>query len=663
MSLETVPGEASTYANQVTFGINTSKRIVVVTPKYGGSFTQNNILRFEIPNQDYVDPRELFMTFRSKIFAGPLNSWRTTTTDGTATPLASTSGIPYLSEDRLYSTNVNCMKHVKFLPGIQCIFNRVRILAGSTTIEDIQDYADLYRFMLESTTTEEWRDTDGLEQEAFYDPEKPEQVIKVANHHSEYNTVRTFAANTYDSIEHVYTVRPMLGLLAINKLIPVKYMGNLVLEFYLAQNEECLWSTSSATITQGAYAAGAAESVGASAVTVGSFGCTLNEAFPPDVHVSSSDDNHLACVTTSATQAAGGVVTDFPNAYYQISNVELHVPFVTVMESYDKALANKIESDGLDLHFSTFHELVRTINSIGRQTLTFTERSLSVKGGFLLMRNSDDLFDIRSDVCFFGNNIEWYQWKIGNEFHPPQRVECDKGGATPRAYLKMSLGTFGEFGEANNIKVRDYLPFHVAPAAHTQDRSELMRCTSQPSKFAIGLNLEKSPGQLSGFDSAAAGVDIELWMNFRTAVERFPAIASATNPYSGEFVGKQWQSSKYKVYWCGTPYGATPTAFENNPYEYYGSHDNRFVTVNDGATTIAAGIVKTQPGPPGLMLAKDQTYTSAHVGATMLKATWNQVKPVVAQNSEVGKYAKCQFYCHIDALVKIQRIGQIKVSM
>jgi hypothetical protein len=77
-------------------------------------------------------------------------------------------------------------------------------------------------------------------------------------------------------------------------------------------------------------------------------------------------------------------VTDFPNAYYEISNVELHVPFVTVMESYDKALANKIESDGLDLHFSTFHELVRTINSIGRQTLTFTERSLSVKGGFPL---------------------------------------------------------------------------------------------------------------------------------------------------------------------------------------------------------------------------------------------------------------------------------------
>jgi hypothetical protein len=77
----------------------------------------------------------------------------------------------------------------------------------------------------------------------------------------------------------------MLGLLAINKLIPVKYMGNLVLEFYLAQNEECLWSTSSATITRGAYAAGGAASVGASAVTVGSFGCTLNEAFPPDVHV------------------------------------------------------------------------------------------------------------------------------------------------------------------------------------------------------------------------------------------------------------------------------------------------------------------------------------------------------------------------------------------
>lgn len=660
MSLETVPGEASTYANQTTFGINTSKRIVVVTPKYGGSFRENDILRMEIPNQDYVDPRELFMTFRSKIYAGPLNSWRTETTDGTATPLASTSGIPYLSEDRLYSSHTNCMKHVKFLPGIQCIFNRVRILAGSTTIEDIQDYSDLYRFMLEATTTEEWRDTDGLEQEAFYDPEKPDQVVKIANHHTEFIATKTYAANTYKSKEHVYTVRPMLGLLAINKLIPVKYMGNLVIEFYLSANEECLWSTSSAQHMKTAYTAGLTTTVDAIVDFPPQFALTKNPAYPVDVHAAQTVTNALAIVDNTKTQAEGGVVTDFPNAYYEISNVELHVPFVTVMESYDKALANKIESDGLDLHFSTFHELVRIVSTVGRQTLTFTERSLSVKGGFLLMRNSDDYRDIRSDVCFYGNNIDWYQWKIGNEFHPPQRVECSMGGATPRAYLKMSLGTFGEFGEANNIKVRDYLPYHVAPTGHTQDPAELLRCTSQPSKFAIGLNLEKSPGQLSGFDSAAAGVDIELWMNLRTAVSRFPAVVTDANPHSGEFVGKEWQSSKYKVYLCGTPYGATPTSFATNPVEYYGDHGHRFHTTN-----IATAVkVSTQPGPPGVMLAKDQTYqVGARTTKTALVTTYISAKPTITQLSEVGKHTKCQFYAHVDALLKIQRIGQIKISV
>ena len=660
-NLDTVPGESATYANQTTFGIATSRRIVVVTPKYGGQFKAGEIIRMEIPNQDYIDPTALFMTFRSELFAGSGNSWITSAASaGAATPLVSTSGLPYLHENRMYSSDVNCMKHVRFLPGIQCLFSRIRILAGSTTIEDIQDYSDLYRFMLEATTSSEWRNTDGLEQEAFYDPENPEHIIKVANHHSAYVGLKDDAATTYPSKQHVYTVRPMLGLLSIGKLIPVKYMGNLVIEFYLAENEECLWSTSSVSCSTKVDITPILAEVLVGKVRMPTFGCTLTASTVVDVSAPMTALNQLAYANTvSGEQKDGRVVTDFPNAYYQLSQVELHVPFVTVMESYDKALMDKIEGSGLDLHFSTFHEHTRQLNSVGRQTLTFTERSLSVKGGFMVMRNSDDIRDIRSDVCFYGNNIDWYQWKIGNEFHPPQRIECSQGGARPLAYLKMALGTFSEFGESNNIKVADYLPYVLAPTGHSQDHGELRRGCSQPSKFAIGLNLEKSPGQLSGFDSAAAGVDIELWLELATQSSRFTTISTAANPHSGEFSGKLWQPSKYKVYPTSTPYheSATNTAFKNGVVEYFGAQGNRrFHNL--------AGVMSLQPGEPGMMLSKDLSYHPERTLATdLLVASMVPKITVIADLGSTGKYTRVQFYAHVDALLKIQRVGQIKVSI
>ncbi len=453
-NVETVPGPQVTYANQVTFGVATSRRITVITPKYGGEFRAGQILRMEIPSQDYIDPEQLFMTFRSNLQVGALNSWVTgrAGANGTPTPLKADSGVPSLTEQRLYSSDVNCMKTVRFLPGIQCIFNRIKLLAGSTVIEDIQDYADLYRFMLEATTSPDWRATDGGEQEGFYDPSDIPSTLIASNHHSIIKTKNNYNLDTYEGQPHVYTIRPMLGLLSINKLIPVKYMGNLTIEFYMAENQECLWSSSTAAVTPSAWVDPSVAIPGPSVTNVG--GPTVQCA--PKAHTSamlaekSTATNQLAAANNQISQELGGVTTDFPNASYFISDVELHVPFVTVMEDYDKSLMTKIEATGLDLHFTTFHEHTRQITSTGRQTLTFTERSLSVKGGFLFWRNSDDIRDIRSDLALYGNNIEWYQWKIGNEFIPPQRVECAKGGARPLAYLKMALGTFSEFGESNN---------------------------------------------------------------------------------------------------------------------------------------------------------------------------------------------------------------------
>jgi len=670
--IETVPGSQLTYIDQATFGAITSRKEVIITPKYGGTFRAGNILRIEIPAQDYIDPDTIYMSFKSELFAGLGNNFQTSTI---GTVLTEASGIPYLGVERLHSSNVNCMKTLRFQPGIQCIFNRIKVLAGSTTIEDIQDYDDLYRFMLEATTSPQWRKTDGGEQEGFYDPEDIAQTITASNHHSEHNTVIDYTKTTYNGVGHYYTVRPMLGLLAIGKLLPVKYMGNITLEFYLAENKDCLWSTSTAAVIAAkTYKVPIAETntanVGFTHLT---FAQTIQTAIMPHPGMATGNSlGTLACAiapVTNPVYAAGHVITAFPNGYYQISDVELHVQFCTVLQDFDQALMSKIENDGLDLHFSTFHEHVRQITSASKQTLTFSERSLSVKGGFVLMRNSDDLRDIRSDVSYVANNIAEYQWKIGNEYIPAQPVETATGGARALVQLKMALGTFNTMGKSNNIKEWDYLRKHPAGTNNTQDFHELQRCGSQPSKFAIGLNLEKSPGQMSGFDSAAAGVDIELQLTLATQRSKFVSSYAAGNAFSGEFDTSTWQPSKYKVYAAATPDSVFATTITNGfaVGEDYGPGGYSSVL-----RCRAAGVAPTdEPGgfcdkfyanPGGLMLPKNSVAAFLHVSAAFTLAGYLLSSGVTwGAPDNTGKYSRLQFFAHVDSLLRIRRVGQLEV--
>lgn len=679
--VDTVPGPSLTYANQVSFGAITSRREVTVTPKYGGEFKAGSILRMEFPGQDYIDFSNAYMSFKSEIRAGAGNNFRVHTAPSNPnvvtgeTILNADSGIPFLGANRQSSGNTNAMKNVKFKPGIQSIFSRIKVIVGSTTIEDIQDYADLYRFMLQSTTSPDWRNKEGAEQEGFYDPEDVQQMIRVINHHTtRQHGAPTYTAITYAAKQHVYTIRPMLGLMALGKLLPVKYMGNLTMEFYMAENADCLWSSVSARSTNLAYAAPAGQTlalrvnapVSAAHPSVG-FYPTPNDPTTAVRFMGSADTT--GDFTSRADSDLGKATIDFPNAYYIISDVNFHVPFVTVLPEFDTALVNKIETDGLDLHFSTFHTHVRQVASVGRQNLTFSERSLSVKGGFAVMRNSDDLRDIRSDTTFMANNISWYQWKIGNEYIPAQRVDCADGAARPMAQLKLALGTFGENDIATNIGENDYLPTHVIGSTETQNAAELARCASQPSCFAIGLTLEKSPGQMSGFDSAAASVDIELQMELLNHHTRFSENVYAAGFAHAGNVGnaESWQPSKYKVYTCATgEFIDTTLAAPMLVPENYGAPHAGARVFDTIVTTTAGSFKDGYFEAPGAMMSKsttcalDRTTVSGNITGVKYQLT-STTGPVFTAVSATGKYARLQFYIHVDSLLRLRRVGQIEV--
>jgi hypothetical protein len=63
------------------------------------------------------------------------------------------------------------------------------------------------------------------------------------------------------------------------------------------------------------------------------------------------------------------------------------------------------------------------------------------------------------------------------------------------------------------------------------------------------------------------------------------------------------------------------------------------------------------------MLSKDLSYLPVRTGALMVVASLIPALTVVADLGSTGKYTRVQFYAHVDALLKIQRVGQIKVSI
>lgn len=649
-----VPSENLRYGNQPTFGVITSRKEVTISPKYGGEFRAGSIIRFELPAQDYVDPEYIRFNFRTFLFAGAGNNW---VTSAGHVPLASTSGIPFLGDERLQSSNANCNKTVKFKPGVQCIFNRIKVLAGSTTIEDIQDYGDLQRFLLEATSSFEWRESDGIEKEGFYDPEDVKGSVRASNQHCAI-VAPNYTTDTYTSVGYTYTVRPFLGILrGLNKILPVKYIGNITFEFYMEENAQCLWSTSSARCTTQHYALPAVAPVIARVAGAPTTAVIPTVFGRPQIDSLTTITNSFASGVTGVTPLSGHITTDFPNAYYTVDKCEMIVPFVTVAPEYDAMVQKSIEESGVDLHFSSFHTHIKQISSAGRQNLNFTERSLSVKGGYVLMKYSEDLRDIRSDVTFVASNIEQYQWKIGNEYFPPQVVDCTLGGGRAYDQLQLALGTYKETNFSNCIRDVDYHPVQVVGNVMTQDPWELKRKATQPSKFAIGLSLEKSAGQISGFDSAAAGVDIELQLTLGTMIARFPVAYAATQAFLGNFGSGQFTTSKFFVSITSSPSDVSATNTVWAMPEYYGLRDHGGV-VNQQNTSMSefSGV------QAGIMMPKNLTALHTwNAGATY--ATGLLTIPAFSNSlgHETGKYIRLAFYAHVESILRIRRVGQIEV--
>ena len=409
--------------------------------------------------------------------------------------------------------------------GVQSLFNRVRILQGSMVIVDILDYNKLNRILkFYNLTRDHVRSSDFIN-EGIYDQDDWLQKRLARNFYA--SPVATNNTGQY------WNVRLNTGFMEIDKYFPVKYTGQITIELYLEQNTFCLCSS-----------------------VVGAFS---------DGNMPSSPISPTVPTGTTGTANIDPSVNNlsYPNPTYQITDVQAHVHFVVPIEDYDDEMLRTINEEGLTVMYSTWNQHTRQITSPGSQVVSFQERSTSVRGGVCVMENNVDIGDIRNpDYQFSANNLQRFQWKMGNLYIPSQPVECESGVGRALFELENFLGVVGNMQSGSLTEQKNFLTTYANKstanavgtqtvsttgtivlavgsnlAANTANRTyenfvEMRYGNSLPTKFVFPLNLDKSPGQLSGFNTSATNVDIEL----RFTLDTQSALANMPPPQSSAFV-------------------------------------------------------------------------------------------------------------------------------
>lgn len=447
---------------------------VKIAPKYGGPFKPLDTIRLEIPSQNWLDADMTSVSFNVKVLDGPNGIilpkyWN----ELEVAPAGGTLGKIPETPDRLENTAIGAFgnptggRYGRVKNGVQSIFNRVKLLQGSNVIEDIQEYNALWKVLAVSSAPVPWRETTGEMLEGYGDMDSYEYKRKIRSRGS---TDESYNPNvdTYTG-GHEYMCQLNLGLLQrAGKYLPLKYTGQFTIELYLESAAECL--------------------VGSVTVAGGN---NRNQGINLEV--------------------------DNPNLSYQVDNVNLHCHFIVPIEEYDRSMLEKIQNGGgIDIHYDTYSTHTRQIpySAVGsKSTHSFQERAVSVRGGFAIMRNSSNINDLKNDGALSANNIQDFQWKLGSMYSPSQPVDCRFGGAEALAQLQEALGTWADISSSGSVRSDNFCP-EVSPAITSKyDKSELTHETERPYNFIMGLNLEKTLGQLSGFNTSSTNTDVELILN------------------------------------------------------------------------------------------------------------------------------------------------------
>jgi hypothetical protein len=441
---------------QANPAIKTTPRIV---PKNGDVFNAGSVIRLELPAQGYINPRNTTLSFDA--FIGG------------------------------YSTAGSQV--IRFQNNIQSCFQRVRLMYGSTPLEDILNYNVLIRKMTEWTQTSQINELDQTsisEGIGGYVQGNATTGIHVRQKYIQ-GVETTDEVPSGDVSIRRYTVQLALGLFNQDKLIPIKFMASqLAIEITLAANEDALFVR---------------------------------------------------------TAGSGN------NPFFQLSNVALLPEILEFDATYDTMFLKGLQNGGVPIKFASWHtyNFTPTQNS----NLQIQERSRSLKSLFGVLRRSIPTFTTDSGASFLCRNdatvacLQQYQFRIGGRYYPAAPVVCttatlgvSNGCSEAFVELQKGLNTLGNNQLQSNVNALTY-GFHATTASSESDygyygtsirNGDINSTVSADGgnmgsqQFGIGLSLETTGGtEISGLNAEEQS-DVILQLQFSSV----PTINGGTPIYT-----------------------------------------------------------------------------------------------------------------------------------
>ena len=384
----TIPWNARySFPSQANKAVKITPRI---PPKNGATFLPGQTIRLEFPAQGYVNTANL--TFEMDVTL-----------------------IPNLA------AAVNFQEaYIRFQNNIQSTLTRVRLLYGSTPLEDIVGYNVIARMLTE------WTSSSGavMDQTSIADGiggVVSTNGVEISSRNSAHglHIVKTGAASDIfytpnKGLIRRYQFTLALGLLTQGKLLPTKFMASqLAIELTLAKETDCIIANGKA---------------GAATVTM----------------------------------------ANLPT--YNITNVNMIPEILEYDASYDNMFLKGLQEGGVPIKFSSWHTYQFSHPGGSSANILIQERSRSVKSIYTVIRRQTSTYPNDSGALLSnlapGQQLESFQYRIGGRYFPASPVQVggtallatDIGGAEAFIELQKALHTVGDSRLSVNVSARNWSP-------------------------------------------------------------------------------------------------------------------------------------------------------------------------------------------------------------
>jgi hypothetical protein len=462
-----------------------ANKAVKVTPRIppvsGTTFTPSGgPIKITLPAQGYMNPRNTTLTFDVTLTSGTDASFELT----------------------------------RFQNNIQSIFSRVRLMYGSTPLEDIPNYNVIMRQLTEWTGTnqigvmDQTSINEGIGGVTFgtnvAGSKNPGVLGNVYFDGSTPPLTTGLTANSVYALTPAAAAQEQVTTLNPAQQFPVSYNSTYssTVATKIAGDVTYALNGSNLVNTRQKYIQGIDFSNGAAGSNLNTKVMFINQGCVPNTLVSAVASNQYSCTRRYTIRLGLGlfnqdkliplkwmasqlsveltlapaasclftrVTANTGTATYAVSNVNLIPEILEFDASYDAMFLKGLREGGVPIKFSTWHTYAYNVGGQNNVNFIIPEKSRSVKSVFTIQRRGTDVVTADSGAAFFCSGttnavgaqgtLQSFQYRIGGRYFPAAPVQTSltpssahsNGGAEALVELQKALNTLGDSRLSVNV--------------------------------------------------------------------------------------------------------------------------------------------------------------------------------------------------------------------